>query len=498
MMREVHRLKVSIWQSGQSLVELLIAIAIGVISITAGIAALVPVLNITKSSNEAQITGSIAKELLENVRAWSESDWNALRALPAGAPYHLTTTTSPFTPVSGVENLSVASGTYSRYFYREDVLRDSLGNIAPGCVSGCEVDPSTIKITVYSSSTVNIVRVISQYVARSKNTSYIQTDWSGGPGQEGPLVIANSRFKSESFVDYTSSTGSLYLILPSPSDAYFGRVVPYEPSHWAWNDLIGWMDFYQSPVLAVRVYSDRLEGYASSSAGDIALNCNSTPKGDICSGPAGSWRVNHDGNGNLSGWGWNDTYGWISFCGGYPGCTNAGGVNYRVTIDTDDGEFHGFAWNDIVGWISFNCKNHNSNCGFGPPPSADAYRVLTDWRPQAASGTLISTVYDTGVKGAQLNSIAWRGVRPPLTGVAFRLATSECPNGTNNPPDCNSGTWTYKDLTSSGSNTIEPDTFTALDYSHRGRYFRYEVTLFSNPTQTEGPRVDEVIINWSF
>ena len=118
--------------------------------------------------------------------------------------------------------------------------------------------------------------------------------------------------------------------------------------HWAWNDLIGWINFYETDKL--NVFSDRLEGYASSSAGDISLNCNSTRNGDICG--QSDYKVTNDGSGNLSQWAWNDQYGWISFdCNNHGGC---GQSNYRVYIDAANGDFNNYAWNDVVPWISFN------------------------------------------------------------------------------------------------------------------------------------------------
>jgi len=500
-------------RSGQSLIELLLAIVIGAIMITAGVAVIIPILESGRTVTEAQVAASLGKELLENARVFSESDWNAFFELTPGAdqPYHLSTSTSPFAPVSGVEYIVIATTTYSRYFYRENILRDSGGSVSTftsqDCFTTANCDPSTAKVAVVASSSRGVLRTITQYFTRFKNNAYIQTDWAGGPNQAGPLSIADSRFATSSFIDYTSSTGAIYLILPSPSEAYFGRVIPAEPRHWAWNDLMGWLDFYTSDALTVRVYSDRLESYATSPAGELAVNCNSTPIGNICG--TSDFRVSHNGAGNLAGWGWHDTYGWVSFCGGpfyagIPGC-QSGAADYRVNINLTDGVFTGFAWNDIAGWISFNCVGHG-----GCTPS---YWVETDWRPTLATGTLASSVFDTGVTGrppfagAQLNSIIWRGDQPIGTSVGFQIATSNCPNGATDPgpngetspPYCtlNVGNWVYSEANASGGSTVPVNTVTSLAYYHRGRYFTYRAILYSDETQTTGPRVDEVIINWS-
>ncbi len=251
-------------------------------------------------------------------------------------------------------------------------------------------------------------------------------------------------------------------------------------NRWAWNDTIGWIDFYSTNN--VNVYSTRLEGYASSSVGFIALNCNSTPNGNICSGPAGNWRVSNDGNDNLSGWAYNDNIGWISFSSTTP--------NYSVSIDSA-GNFYGWAWNDIIGWISFNCANS------GADPESDcnpSYKVKTVWFAQAATGTLISSVFDTRVSaGAAINTIMWQGNRNGGA-VKFQIASS----------DNSAGPWVYygPNNTSLDSDVYYPaDSNTPIainpTWHNNRRYVRYKVILESNMAQTQSPEINDIIINWS-
>lgn len=250
--------------------------------------------------------------------------------------------------------------------------------------------------------------------------------------------------------------------------------------HWAWNDIIGWIDFYNTNT--VNVTSQKLTGYASSSAGDISLDCATTRNGDICA--QSNYKVLNNGMGDLSGWAWNDEYGWISFCGGQ-GTADCPGTNaYRVLINPSTGVFTGWAWNDIVGWISFNCSNTNG-C------SNSDYKVVTSWNATSTTGFLESSTYDTGINGgAHLNSFFWRGNQPAGTSVRFQFAVS----------NSSSGPWTY--LGPNGNDSyyvVGPDTAQTLNYSlfDNYRYFRYKVTLVSNQAQTETPRIDEIVINWS-
>lgn len=269
------------------------------------------------------------------------------------------------------------------------------------------------------------------------------------------------------------------------------NISPGNPHHWAWNDNIGWIDFYVTNN--VNVYGDRLEGYATSSVGYIALNCNSTPNGNICG--SYTFKVSNDGNGNLTGWAWNDAIGWISFDSATPGSPYA----YQVTINTSNGSFSGWAWNDIIGWISFNCNNS----GIGDTCGVSNYDVKTDWRNQSASADLTSSVFDTGVSaGVTLNSIMWQGNKPSGTNVKFQIASSNCSNGATNPPTCSTGSWSYLGPDGSGSTYYTPSDANVpvpinLAQHNNKRYFRYRIFMESDAGQSASPRVDDVIINWS-
>ncbi len=254
-------------------------------------------------------------------------------------------------------------------------------------------------------------------------------------------------------------------------------------NHWGWSDAIGWIDFYNTN--SVNVTSPTLQGYASSSAGQLSFDCATSPNGNICSAQNGRYTVANDGLGNLSGWAWNDEYGWISFwCGN--GGTGCGTSSYRVTLDSS-GNFQGYAWNDAIGWIDFNCDN-NSSCG------TSNFEVQTSWVATSTTGTIDSAIFDTGVvAGAQLNSFTWQGSLPGGTAFAAQFAVS----------NSSSGPWTYTG--SAGTTSTfwaagNPGTETALTtYSQYAnyRYFRYRLTLTSNLAQTATPRIDDFYVNWS-
>ncbi|MEK7076717.1 MAG: hypothetical protein AAB967_00640 [Patescibacteria group bacterium] len=256
--------------------------------------------------------------------------------------------------------------------------------------------------------------------------------------------------------------------------------------HWAWNDVIGWLNFLDgTPAVDVsnaQLTGIVLTGTVVSSVGEISLS-------------GSTYGVSNDGNGGLSGWAWNDAVGWVSFWCGNSGGGDCGTSPYRVTIDPQSGVFWGDAWNDVVGWVSVNCANHSS-CQSSDP---NFYRVVTDWWALPSSGTLTSKTFDTGVPGgARINSILWNGNLNGGT-VEFQLAVSNDStgpwDGTANffGPDGTSGTYFSSDEIASSGRYVAPIDF---KLPANAQYFRYKVKLAA-PPGGQSPRVDEIIVNWS-
>lgn len=308
-----------------------------------------------------------------------------------------------------------------------------------------------------------------------------------------PSRDTNTIIPMKSFLIYGGIIGgTLALLLFSLPAAHAATNIDAPAaSSSAWNDEIGWINFYTTGN--VTVTSQQLSGYASSSAGYISLDCYTSPNGNICG--TSNYKVANDGSGNLSGWAWNDTYGWISFYWGNASASSTASTtalcqSYSgycgVSIDST-GTFHGWAWNDTIGWISFNCSN-TSSCG------TSNFNVASSWVAQPATGTLDSQTFDTGVTGgAQLNSITWKGNVPSGTSVGFQIAVSNSSTGPWNfvGPDGTSGT-VYSGSGITGG-IISLSNYASLI----GRYFRYRVILTTNTGQTVSPEVTSVVVNWS-
>lgn len=280
--------------------------------------------------------------------------------------------------------------------------------------------------------------------------------------------------------------------------------------HLAWDDTEGWWDFYNTN--SVTVYGTRLTGYASSTVGDLSLDCFTSSAGNVCgssnygvcNGPGphstDGTCASGDASGDLTGYAWNDAIGWISMnCNqsSHGGSNDCASSNYKISIDAA-GTFSGYAWNDIAGWLSFNCADSG-----GGSCSDSNYKVVTAWRATSTFAYVESSVFDTELSGGGvLQSIVWQGTQPSGTSVDFQVATSSS----------SSGPWTW--LGPGGSGTAYygsecplpgisspgagPNKAICVEKNiGAARYLRYRVRLRSNLLQTLTPTIEDVILIWT-
>jgi len=121
-----------------------------------------------------------------------------------------------------------------------------------------------------------------------------------------------------------------------------------------------------------------------------------------------------------------------------------------------------------------------------------------------ASGSITSSIFDTEINnGAAYNSILWKG---SLNGgiVKLQLAASDCSNGAENYPACDTGSWIFKGHDCDINNYYQglseiPYKIKCIDHNNK-RYFRYKITLCSDNCAISGsnnPTVTDIIVNWS-
>ena len=94
-------------RSGQSLIEILIALAIGAILIGAASLGIAFMLRSTSTSQSLQSAGGLIRETVEKLRAWSSADWQNVYGLDKGlsTKYFLNASGTTFSAVEGQEGI---------------------------------------------------------------------------------------------------------------------------------------------------------------------------------------------------------------------------------------------------------------------------------------------------------------------------------------------------------------------------------------------------------
>ena len=165
-----------------------------------------------------QVAATNAQSLLNNVRVWSEGNWNNILSLATGSAYqyYLITSSSPYTATSGIQSIVIATTTYTDYFYVNDVYRSG-GAIATSSI-GNTYDPSTKQIfAVYNWTPHGVTGTISTYITRNNDQVFSQTDWSGGANSSTVSTSTGNQFASSSNIDYASTSGEIYVTLSGGS-----------------------------------------------------------------------------------------------------------------------------------------------------------------------------------------------------------------------------------------------------------------------------------------
>lgn len=197
-------------EKGQSLAELLVAVAIVTIIISSIIGAVIVVIRSNLQATTARTAAALGQELADGARSVAEGNWSNLYSVAskgASTTYRVTASGTALAIVSGSEEIAVNNFTYTRFFSVENVNRDSAQNIA---ASGTE-DPSTQKISVsvrwqLSGQTAELKTA--EYLTRFRNEATRFTDWSGASSTAGPVTVPDNNYFSISGLSATS-TGEL-------------------------------------------------------------------------------------------------------------------------------------------------------------------------------------------------------------------------------------------------------------------------------------------------
>lgn len=207
----------------QSLLELLLSIAIGTILIGGSVLLMGTSLRGFSAIKQKTTINSLLRQQNEIIISLAQDNWHNIYDLTRNSNYYATSTNNVLTISSGQQEGIINSISYKRYFKVFDTYRDSNGNLAD---SGT-VDPNTLKVTSIleygynfnSSSSLNF------YLTRSTNNQVIQqTDWSQGEGYEGPVPYPDNKFYSQSNINYTT-VGQLTMATTTISSELISSII---------------------------------------------------------------------------------------------------------------------------------------------------------------------------------------------------------------------------------------------------------------------------------
>ncbi len=195
------------WRRGQSLIEILIATAIGVLFILAAIAAVLPATRGNTQATRIATGATFAQELADSIIVASHSNWHTFDTLTTSTVhYSLNTSSSPFVVTTGDETSVLSGISYTRYFIIDDVYRDGDGQVASGVGA---LDPSTKKITIFYTFDTAPARSFEFLITRTGSHQFIQTDWSAGDSLDRVVTGVDAYFSTSTNVSYASTTGSI-------------------------------------------------------------------------------------------------------------------------------------------------------------------------------------------------------------------------------------------------------------------------------------------------
>jgi len=222
-------------RAGQSLLEVLLAVAIGGILIGSA-AVLISVILTGGAENKAfQGATFLAQDLADKIRVYATRNWHCV-GFPCGVynlskgsanKYFLETVQDlnegVFTYGSGATSslaLFLNGIQYSEYFYVQNVCRSGsitgeITGVTNGvCGPGEVEDPSTQKVTVVVTWSNGSRKVeIEEFFTRNLNIVFKQDDWSGGadPAEVVPPSGFTNKFYSADNIN-TATTGRITIL----------------------------------------------------------------------------------------------------------------------------------------------------------------------------------------------------------------------------------------------------------------------------------------------
>lgn len=206
-------------KKAQSLVEILVAISVGVILIGSSTVLIGVSLKSYNSIRQHLQASFLIRQESEAIQSLAQNNWHSLYNLSKQSDYQINLSGNKWEISPGQETSEVNDVSYKRYFQVYNVNRDGNGNIVE---IGTD-DPNTQKVIIFLDYGSNYAHssTITFYLIRSfNNQTFHQTDWSEGNGQAGPIPNPGSLFDSaDSNINYASTTGSIYMTIAESTPA---------------------------------------------------------------------------------------------------------------------------------------------------------------------------------------------------------------------------------------------------------------------------------------
>jgi Tfp pilus assembly protein PilV len=115
-------------RAGQSIIEVLVATAVGSIMVIAAVSLISPALRGNRDVANIQMGSAIAKEAIDQVRAWGEADWHNLSNLStSSANTYFLVPSSPFAVTSGTESVLPVPATNLIGYWKFDEASSTTG-----------------------------------------------------------------------------------------------------------------------------------------------------------------------------------------------------------------------------------------------------------------------------------------------------------------------------------------------------------------------------------
>lgn len=200
-------------KSGQSLIEILIAMAVGTITILAAVTVLTLMLRVGKQDVSFQTAAFLEQEVVDNLLVTAERDWQEVAETSDNKKYYLkiTETKGVFEIVEGTKTVAIDDVDYTYYIEFDEVNRSSSGAIS----SSGSKDPSTRRVELlvtWKFQGDDEISTVTKYITRSKNEVFRQTNWSGGPTKatsDETVDAITHRFYESEGLDFVFQPGLL-------------------------------------------------------------------------------------------------------------------------------------------------------------------------------------------------------------------------------------------------------------------------------------------------